>query len=391
MFSLQPPLNSIIFACASIIPILFLLIFYRSRISCIAKHAKNCTLPLPEITLPSVSVIVYSNNNSDNLAHILTDILNQDYPSPYEVIVVNDGSSETTKDIVTQLSQTYKNLYITYTPDEAKYLSRKKLSLTIGIKAAKNDYVIITNSSCRITSKNWLTSIAQHFAKGKEIVIGYASYPISADKKLGARSRAFNSVIDATKYLSSAIKNKPYRGIDANIAYSRELFFRNKGFSRSLNLHHGDDDIFISEIATPDNTAVELSPDSYIECIYRRNPKEVYTEQKSIRNFNSKYIKHTADNFFGTSSAMIWLWLIFTILSITTSLPNLLIAIAMFILSLILWIPLIISWRNTSIALHSRKPMLTIPLMLLFRPIHNILHRLRSRKADKWNYTWQKI
>ncbi len=390
MFSLHIPLISIIFACASIIPIIFLLTLYRSRISCITKYIKSNKI-LTDAVLPPVSVIVYSHNDSDNLAHMLIDVLSQSYPSPFEVIVVNDGSSETTKDIVTELSQTHKNLYITYTPDEARYLSRKKLSLTIGIKAAKHEYVVITKSSCRIASNKWLSSIAQHFTADKQIVIGYASHSISADKKYGARTRAFNTVIDATKYLSSAIRQKPYRGIDANIAYSRELFFSNKGFSRSLNLHHGDDDIFISEIATSDNTAVELSPESYVECIYRREPKVVYREQKSIRKFNTKYIKHTADAFFCISSAMIWLWLILSISAILTSLPNLLITITILLLSLILWIPLIISWRSTSIALHSRKPMLTIPLMLIYRPIHNILHHFHSRKAEKLNYTWQKI
>lgn len=390
MFSLHIPLISIILTGATIIPIVFLLTFYRSRISCVAKHAKSCN-GLSTDTLPSVSVIVYSHNDSDNLAHLLTDVLNQHYTSPFEVIVVNDGSSDATKDIVTELRQTYSNLYITYTPDEARYLSRKKLSLTIGIKAAKYNYVVITKSSCRIASKEWLASMAQHFAKGKEIVIGYASHPVSADKKFGARSRAFNTLIDTTKYLSSAIKQKPYRGIDANIAYSRDLFFRNKGFSRSLNLHHGDDDIFISEIATPQNTAVELSPDSYVECIYRRESKEVYREQKSIRKFNSKLIKHTADSFFSLSSAMMWIWLILSISAIITALPNLLTAVAITILTLALWIPLIITWRKAAITLRSRKMMLTIPPMLLYRPIHNALHRLRSRKADKWNYTWQKI
>lgn len=390
MFSLNIPLISIILAGASLIPITFLLTIYRNRISCVAKHAKSSNKPSAP-NLPPVSIIVYSHNDSGNLTHILTDILSQNYTSPFEVIVVNDGSSETTKDIVTEFRQRYHNLYITYTPDEAKYLSRKKLSITIGIKAAKHDYIVITKSSCRIASKEWLASMAQHFTSGKEIVIGYASYPVSADKKLGARSRAFNAVIDTVKYLSSAIKNKPYRGIDANIAYSKKLFFQNKGFSRSLNLHHGDDDIFINEIATTNNTAVELSPETYVECIYRREPKEVYRENKSIRLFNAKLIKPSADQFFSLSSAMIWLWILLSISAIITSIPNLIITSAIIILSLGLWIPLIIAWRKASIVLHSRKVMFTIPALLLFRPMHNILHRIRSRRAEKWNYTWQKI
>ncbi len=390
MFSLQLPVISIILAIATLFPVIFLLTFYRSRITRVEKYMRNSRSDIPE-NMPPVSVIIYTNNDSDNLARMLNDALNQNYPAGYEVIVVNDGSTEATKDIINEYRQIYSNLYTTYTPDEARCLSRKKLSLTMGIKAAKTGYVVITSSSCRIKSPDWLASMARHFARGKEIVIGYASHPIDADTAFGCRTRAFNNAVDATAYLSAAISGKPFRGTGVNIAYSTKIFFGNKGFSHSLNLNYGDDDIFISEIATSENTAVELSPESYIERVFRRDPKKVYHEQKSIRNFTAKHLSHSPKYFWGFSSLMMWTWLLLSATTVITSLPNLLMTAIIFALALILWLPLIIAWRKTSIALHSRKAMLSIPFMLLHRPIHNFINHTFYRHSRRWNYTWQKL
>lgn len=382
---------TIILLIASVFPVLFLLLFYRRRVTCVTKHIRMTASEKEPVALPSVSIIVYSNNDSDNLAHMLPEILNQEYPATFEVIVVNDGASEATKDIVNELSQIYHNLYITYTPNDARYLSRKKLSLTIGIKAAKYDYVLITKSSCRISSRKWLTSMTKHFADGKDIVIGHASYAPEDDSLWGNRSRAFNATADAVAYLSSAISGKPYRGIDANIAYSKDIFFRNKGFSHSLNLHYGDDDIFISEIATGENTAVELSADSHVKCIYRRSPREVYRDNKIHYNFTAKFINKRPAKFFGFASLMTWSWLTLSTAAIISATPNLIPVAVVTLSSLILWLPLMFAWRKTSLALHSRKIFLTLPMQMLYRPIHNAIYRLKGIAGRKWNYTWQKL
>ena len=152
MLSLQLSNTTIALLIAIILPTLFLLTIYRMRVASIAKHARKCQDSSPIENLPPVSVIVYTCNDSDNLAQMLPNVLNQHYPSDFEVIVVNDGASESTKDIVSALSATFPNLYLTYTPDDSRFLSRKKLALTLGIKAARHDYVVITKSSCRIDS-----------------------------------------------------------------------------------------------------------------------------------------------------------------------------------------------------------------------------------------------
>ncbi len=96
---------------------------------------------------PAVSVIVYAQNDAENLVKYLPKILNQAYPE-FEVIVVNDDSTDDSKDILSVLETQYKNLYHTYVPEGSRNLSHKKLALTLGIKAARYDIVVFTNANC---------------------------------------------------------------------------------------------------------------------------------------------------------------------------------------------------------------------------------------------------
>ncbi|MDL2208974.1 glycosyltransferase [Parabacteroides sp. OttesenSCG-928-O15] len=108
------------------------------------RRAKKRTQP--ETTqYPPVSIVVYAKNESENLRKNLPSLLKQDYPN-YEVIVVNDGSTDESDNVLKTFEQEYGHLYHTYIPQDVKYLSRKKLALTVGIKAAKNSILLFYRS-----------------------------------------------------------------------------------------------------------------------------------------------------------------------------------------------------------------------------------------------------
>lgn len=408
-FNFDISLTTIILLSVSALCILFLLTFYRSRVARIAKHQKKCNeaendscnistddiyhsdsgFDITPSTLPSASVIVYCNDDATNLAQLLPQILEQDYPAPFEVIVVNDGSVESTSDVVNQLEMTYHNLYLTYTPDRSRSLSRKKLALTIGIKAARYEVVVTVNANSRIHSSQWLSLITRNFDESTDVVIGYATPDASTDTYPGRRRRAFDRVAEATTYLSAALGKAPYRGFSYNLAYRRECFFNNKGFSRSLNLHFGDDDVFINEITTSFNTQVELSNDSIIECQFY-DPVETHKILKRRYSYTSRYLRKGYRTFFGISSLTFWIWLLTSLTAIIISLPNLFPAAIALILSLILWIPITSTWRGTMNALQSRKLRFSIPWLIMTRPFYNAIYKLNSRRNYRRNHTWLK-
>ena len=66
------------------------------------------------------------------------------------------------------------------------------------------------------------------------------------------------------RYLGFALAGSPYMGIGRNLAYRKELFYQQKGFSAHLNLQRGDDDLFINHVATPENTRVETDANAIV-------------------------------------------------------------------------------------------------------------------------------
>ena len=203
---------------------------------------------------PPLSVIICARNEADNLRKFLPIILEQDYPQ-FEVIVINDASSDETEDLLGAMEEKYPHLYHSFTPESARYISHKKLALTLGIKASKHDWLVFTETNCVPASNQWLKLMARNFTSQTQIVLGYSGY----DRTKGWLHKriAFDTLFNSLRYLGFALAGKPYMAIGRNLAYRKELFFKQKGYSAFLNLQRGEDDLFINRIATGDNTRVE--------------------------------------------------------------------------------------------------------------------------------------
>ena len=331
---------------------------------------------------PPVSVIVYAKNDADYLTKYLPIILGQQYPD-YEVIVVNDGSTDETKDILSQLEYKYSHLHQTYIPDEARSLSRKKLALTVGMKAAKNEIVLLTNANCVPQSVNWIESIVRNFVSGIDIVLAHSFVP----PKNEGRYCSYDRIMFALRYISYAIKGHPYMGIGTNLAYRKSLFFKNKGFSKYLNLHYGDDDLFINEIATSKNTRVELSPESQISVIYD-NDYIAWKEKKLQYMFTANYIKSNYKMIFGIERITAYLFYISVIALACMGFYNIIFPIIAFIMFLIRYIFQIMIYNKAAHILKGRVLYLLYPLFdILYTPV-NLWYRIVGFFSKKKNFTW---
>lgn len=261
-----------------LIQLFFYLVLYRKPYSYELKRDKK---ELADENCPSVSIIIASKNESEDLKKNLPFILNQDYPN-FEVIVINSGSTDETDMILNSFNQQYSHLYHTFIPAEAEDVNVKKLALTLGVKAAKNDILIFTEAYCKPVSNQWLKEFAREFDKGYEIVLGFCRLRI--DKKVGMRTFIiYDNLIHYLKHLSMAIFRKPFMGIGRNLAYKKELFFREKGYSSVLNIEGGEDDLFINKIANKKNTSVVVSPESMTET-------DIISRFSIWRAFKSKYL-----------------------------------------------------------------------------------------------------
>lgn len=211
-------------------------------------------------TQEPVSVIICAKNEAENLRNFLPLVLEQNYPD-FQVIVVNDGSSDDSSTVLAEMQQKYKHLYVTKIEHTHPYPHAKKLAQTIGIKAATYDQLLFIDADCRPASPNWIACMESNFLPRKEIILGYGAY----EKKKGLVNRfiRMDTLWIAQQYLGFADRGIPYMGAGRNLAYRRSLFFNNKGFANQLHLQSGDDDLFVNHNANKTNTAIEIDPDSF--------------------------------------------------------------------------------------------------------------------------------
>lgn len=211
--------------------------------------------------LPPLSVIIYAREEVENLRRNLTAVLEQDYPQ-FEVIVINDGNTDESEDYLTLQVEKYPNLYHSFVPSSSRYISRKKLAITLGIKASKYDWLVFTEANCLPGSNQWLRTMARNFTSHAQIVLGYSGY--ERGKGWLHKRASFDNLFTSMRYLGYALAGKPYMGIGRNMAYRKELFYAQKGFSAHLNLQRGDDDLFINKTATSENTRVETDANAVV-------------------------------------------------------------------------------------------------------------------------------
>lgn len=343
---------------------------------------------LPDEAYPPVSVIVTADEDSENLAELLPAILEQDYPGPMEVIVVDNGEGGPLETVIARLQPLYPNLYLTFAPANSRNLSRKKLAITIGVKAARFDNLLLTNGNCRIPSALWLRTMARHFAMGKEIVAGY-SVPVPADKLSGRESRleAFDRVRRSLQWLAPAIAGKLQRADGNNLGYTRRLFYDNRGFQRSLNLKYGDDDIFVNEIATPSNFAVELAPCSFVA---DRKPdvSNAHRIDRLHRDFTASRLPKSTRRLWGLVSLLWWAGILLGVAAAVTALPNLIPAIAVVALWIIAWLVTGLVWVKAQRALKARRLCFTVAWFITIHPFYTLAYRFRGHRARYNNFTW---
>lgn len=347
--------------------------------------------------LPPVSVIVYTRScDLEEAERNLPLIMEQDYPAPFEVIAVNIDESEEIDSALTRMAIDHPTLRATFIPGSSANVSKKKLAITLGVKAAANDIVLVTAANCRPRSDRWLASMTRHFDDTTGLVIGYSHNLPESDRAFGHRYRSFDTVTEAADYLSAALRGHTFRGNGNNIAYKKELFFANKGFSSSLNLKYGDDDIFISEIARMCDTAVEISPESILEESHQDYPYRFKIEKRR-RAFTAKFVRsgHFATSALATAAYYAFLLLTAAAiaygayLAAVAGIPAKGAAIAGAGAALYLAETLIhiFAYRKAAAALSSPRLFFTLPLFRFVRPIINACHNSKSAQAG--NYTWE--
>ena len=276
------PLILFIFFTLLVIIRLFYILFFFKKLAFYNPKASDT------YRSNAVSVIICARDEAANLAKHLPGVLLQKYDTTHEVILINDNSYDDTKYLLESLHKEFKQLHVVELYQEAKMIPGKKFPLSIGIKTAKYEILLLSDADCVPASEHWIDSIQNVYDDNTEIVLGYGAY-IKKDGMLNKLIR-WETFHSALQYMSYALAGYTYMGVGRNLSYKKAIFYRHKGFSSHNNIPGGDDDLFINMAATKDNVKIAVDKNSFT---LSEPPQsfEQWKKQKNRHYTTSKYYK----------------------------------------------------------------------------------------------------
>ncbi|MEM1319290.1 MAG: glycosyltransferase [Bacteroidota bacterium] len=271
---------SCIFVLATLVQLLYwLLVFSR-----LARYYPP--KPTDDKEIP-VSIVICARNEAENLKKNLPRILNQNYRS-FEVIVVNDQSTDETENILLNFNIEYPILHVLTIRDRPENRPGKKYALAQGIHTAKHEVLLLTDADCTPANPMWLRNMQKTIRQPIAIGLGFAPY----EKRKGMLNRfiRFETVYTALQYLSFALIGQPYMGVGRNLVYKKSLFESTNGFRQHETIASGDDDLFINAVADAQNTSIILDPSTFMYSEPEATWKNYYF-QKSRHYTTGKHYK----------------------------------------------------------------------------------------------------
>lgn len=263
---------------------LFYILFIFGRLAFFYKNRYKAKSGEKE----GVTVIIAAHNERTNLKKLIPLLFEQEYPD-FEVMVINDRSYDGTKRVLEKMMEIYPRLRtvtINYTPG---HVTSKKYALTLGIKVAKNDIMLLTDADCWPKSLKWIeTMTAPVRTEGKDFALGFSQY--EEGKTILNKWIQFETLLNGIQYLSFGLMRAPFMGVGRNLCYRRGYFMENKAFKGLWDIFCGDDDLYVNLHATGNNTAVVVDPDSITYTAPKENWSE-YIQQKKRHFYAGKYYR----------------------------------------------------------------------------------------------------
>lgn len=340
---------------------------------------------------PMVSIIAYSKGHPDEVSAFLQAVSEQDYVNK-EVIIVIDGPAREAANLTETFASYYPWVSFSFVPPEALNLSRRKLANTIGIKKAEGEIILTTLTNVVIPSRQWLSMMCSQFKNSEvEIVLGAAFQDLTLLKGPKQWYRRFDALLTASRWMLYAIDGNPYRGDGANLAFRRSLFFNNSGYGNNYFLHAGDDDIFVSQVATSSNSRFMFAPQATLKVDWGAATRRQWINLKERYTFTARYLSAAPRRRTAVLNLSDWIATGCLAAAMAISFPTNLIPPVIAVPLLLAFLALQIAcYRALASTFHSTRLFWSIPLFYLIRPIADFCFRIRYSRQANLNFTWRR-
>jgi glycosyltransferase involved in cell wall biosynthesis len=254
-------------------------IFYALAALAISRYTPLLGRPNPN---QGVSVIVCARNEHQNLQKLIPALLQQDHLK-FQVIVVDDQSTDNTQTLGDALAKAEPKLIYRRIEKTPRNVNSKKHALTMGIKAASFDCMLLTDADCWPISDRWISEMAVGFdSPDRQFVIGYSQYAKSPGPLNGFIR--YETMATAINYVGLGLMGRPYMAVGRNFGYRKSLFLKYRGFTGFQSIVGGDDDLLVNRYARHSNTRFVLSTHATVYSVAK----------KDISSFARQKIRHLA-------------------------------------------------------------------------------------------------
>jgi glycosyl transferase, group 2 family protein domain-containing protein len=251
-----------VICCMSLIVLFFVSMFCNPflrarRLKKWALQAAEKEVDTTDTAAAPVSIVIPILEDAPELAATVEMMLQQEYAAPFRVILVADKGNALVERLSAE-NKDNKHMYCTFVPNSSRYMSRKKLTLTLGIKAADTDWVVILEPTCTPLSTKWLAALAPSLATDNRLVVGYTA--LEEDTRTSWRYQQLRS---SFYILTRTLRGKAYRHAGGFVAMRKTDFMKRDGFSGNLNLLHGEYDYLVNKFGDDMATTVALHPETH--------------------------------------------------------------------------------------------------------------------------------
>jgi len=206
----------------------------------------------PQQPLPSTNftIIIPARNEAANIGNCVTSILQQSYPSHmYEIIVIDDHSTDETAAIVKALQATNSNLHLIQLADiifDQQLNSYKKKAIETAIGRASKDWIVTTDADC-IAQPNWLALYNDYIITNDVVFVGA---PVAFTNN-GSVLAAFQCIdFMALQGITAATVSAGFHAMcnGANLAFKKTVFYEVEGYKHVDKIASGDDMFLMQKI-----------------------------------------------------------------------------------------------------------------------------------------------
>jgi len=230
------------------------------------------------------SVVIASKNEGLNIKNLIDSLKKIYYKKEYfEIIFIDDDSTDNTKFLIQQELNDFENAK--YILAQYKKYKGKKGAIDLGINAAKNDYIVVTDSDCIVNPK-WLLSLNKCINNGNEFIIGVS--PFYQNKGFVNLLSCFENLRTILITIFSTKIKLPYTATARNICFKKTFYNEINGFENLQNTLSGDDDLLLRE-AIKKKIKIEILTDA--ESFVFSNTKI------TVKDYLNQKFRHTSTSY----------------------------------------------------------------------------------------------